>query len=236
MTIWLAGTSELAHGLHYGVLVVGLLGMLAMLGPRWIGEPAHGPRDEHERRVAALHTQIAAGSLGTATQAPTTPVAVAQDPTAALIPFAVVSSAAAAGVHSAVAPAHFGELLLFGLFFVGSGVLQLAWSVLMVLHPSHGLLVAGVVLNAGVIILWAVTRTVGLPFGLLTSPEAVGTWDMLSVLWEAVVVVVGIRVLRRGRRAPLRPSTYDSWSTSARLWLFASVTLLGSLTLSGVGA
>lgn len=226
----------LAHGVHYGVLVVGILGLLALLGPQWVGAPrSHGPRDEHEQRVAELHQRIAAGSLGTTTAAPPTTFAHTR-PSAALLPIVVVSSTAAAGVHGAVGPMHFRELLLFGVFFAVTAVAQVGWAVLMVLNPTRHLLVLGVAGNAALLVLWLVTRTAGLPFGLMPTPEAVGVWDLCCAAWEAVVVIGGLHALRDQTSAPRRLPGYDDWPSSARLWLYGSMFVLGALTLSGASA
>ncbi|MCX6396830.1 MAG: hypothetical protein NTV23_10125 [Propionibacteriales bacterium] len=233
------GASPLAHGVHYGVLVLGLLGLLAVLGPQWVGTPrSRGPRDEHEYRVADLQARIASGSLGTSlgTSTPVrhrTPTYYAPDLSTVLVPLLVVSSTAAAGVHAAVAPAHFRELPLFGTFFTLCALAQVIWSTAAVLVPGRNVLVVGVVGNAAVLLLWLATRTIGLPFGLLPSPEAVGPWDLCCATWEAVVVVGGLVLLRRGADTPMTLPGYDDWPSSARLWLLGSVIVLGALTASG---
>lgn len=226
------GASTLAHGVHYAVLVTGLLGLLALLGPQWTGgRTTHAPRDEHERRVAELHRQLAGGV--TTLTAPPGP---ALRRTGAALPIAVISSTAAASVHAAVGPAHFRELFLFGLFFAGSAIAQVVWSLLMVLRPSRSLLVAALVGNSVVLVLWAVTRTVGLPFGLLPSPEAVGPWDLCCGLWEAVVVVACAALLRSRYPVRLHVPTWELWPRSAHVWAVVSVLALGALSVSGAGA
>ena len=227
--------NALAHGVHYGVLVVGLLGLLVLLGPQWVGAPrSRGPRDEHEGRVADLRRQIATGSLGTSTLLAPRRLAPATAPATLLMPVVVVASTAAAGVHAAVGPMHFRELVLFGVFFTGSAVAQLGWSVLMVLVPSRRLLVAGLVGNAVFLALWLLTRTVGLPLGLMPSPEAVGPWDLACATWE-VVVVIGCAKLLATDAVPRVPA-YEDWPSSTRLWLYGSMIVLAALTLSGAHA
>ena len=82
--------------------------------------------------MAALRTAAAHGRL--ATLEPPAPVAPAPASTSALtartlprdvallLPLAVVSSTAAAGVHAAMGPLHFREATLFGLFFAGAAL------------------------------------------------------------------------------------------------------------------
>ena len=226
--------SALAHGVHYAVLGIGLVGLLALLAPQWTGRhrPVE-PRTEHELRVAALLRQIADGSRGllenVVLDGPRT-----RRPASAVLPVAVISSTAAAGVHAAVCPAHFRESAVFGLFFAGSAVAQVLWSVAMVLRPSRRLVRGAVAGNASVLVLWAVTRTVGLPFGLLPRPEAIGPWDLSCGAWELVVVLTCATLLRR--RGDLRVPTFDFWPRSAHVWLIASSVVLGALTVSGASS
>lgn len=237
MELMSVDAGALAHSVHYGVLVIGLVGILALLGPSWVGgSRRQPPRDDHERRVRALQQQISSG--GIALLAP--PVSLAPprprtQPRGALVPLAVLSSTAAAGAHAAVGPAHFRELLLFGLFFCGSALAQIAWASAMVLAPSRRLLLAGLLGNTALIGLWLATRTVGLPFGLMPTPEAVGAWDVACVAWEGVVVVACARLLQTGER-DLRLAGPASWPRSAQTWTVVSVLALGLLTVSGAGA
>ncbi len=112
---------------------------------------------------------------------------------------AAVASAAAAGIHFAVAPEHFHEWWGFGAFFVVSGTAQLAWAV----FPSKAWI--GIGGNALFIVLWAVSRTHGLPFGPdPNTPEAVGPVDLVSIGLEltAVLALVMNRFYLSGERNP----------------------------------
>ncbi|MCZ4498695.1 MAG: hypothetical protein JWQ74_1248 [Marmoricola sp.] len=244
MLVMSVGASSLAHGVHYAVLGIGLLGLVVLLGPPWVGaRKQHLPRDEHERRVAALHRQLGAGTptalvlpRGPRTTRATRAARPGAARTGAALPIAIISSTAAASVHAAVGPAHFRELFLFGLFFAGSATAQIIWSLLMVLRPTRSLVVAAGLGNAVVLVLWAVTRTVGLPFGLLPSPEAVGPWDLCCGVWEAVVVVACAALLRSPAPLDLHVATWERWPRSARTWAVVSVLALGVLSVSGAGA
>lgn len=232
--------TSVAHGIHYAVLGVGLVGLLALLGPQLIGgRRAPTVEDEHTLRVLALTEQISSGGLGVRVM-PALPATWARSEVidhvrTRYLPIAIVSSAAAAGVHAAVGPAHFRELWVFGVFFAGSALAQVGWSVAMAIRPSHTLLVAGVVGNSAVLVLWLVTRTIGLP-GLLPEPEAIGVWDAFCGIWELVVVLTAGRVLRAESGTDLRLAAWPDWEPSARAWALGSVLLLTVLTLAGVGA
>jgi hypothetical protein len=240
VTVLSIGATSVAHDIHYAVLGVGLLGLLALLGPQLVGgRRIAAARDEHELRVRALTEQIATGGLGVIV-VPPRPTRLPERPTTdsavtRFLPLAVVSSAAAAGVHAAVGPEHFREQVLFGLFFAGAALGQITWAFLMALRPSRALLVAAVLGNSAVLVLWAATRTVGLP-GLLPRPEAVGPWDLCCGVWELVVVLCAGRVLRATPVTGLRLPAWPDWEPLARLWLLGSAGALLALTLSGAGA
>lgn len=65
-----------------------------------------------------------------------------------------------------------------------------------VLRPTRRVLVVGVVLNAGVIGVWAISRIWGVPVGPDSwTPEAVGLADALSTSLEAGIVLCSLAVL-----------------------------------------
>ena len=106
-----------------------------------------------------------------------------------------VLSVVAATIHLLVVPEHLDEYVPFGVFFVVIGIAQAGWALLMGTIPGRGLLATGLVGNAAIILIWAVTRTVGLPIGPEPwAPEPVGAWDVLSTGCE-VLIVTGLLVL-----------------------------------------
>ncbi|MEC9051497.1 MAG: hypothetical protein VX747_03490, partial [Actinomycetota bacterium] len=165
MTAWSHETLTLiAHTVHYALVAGGLIGLGWLLVPQLV--TPHGsraarhvadaaPRDPFEARVAALRTAAAHGRL--ATLEPPAPVTPTPSPAACtlprdvglLLPLAVVSSTAAAGVHAAMGPLHFREATLFGLFFAGAALAQLGWTALVLRSVTPALLRAGVALNLG---------------------------------------------------------------------------------------
>ncbi len=227
--------------IHYLVVGVGVLGLVALLSPRLLAPPT-APLDEHEARVAALRSSLAGSDLhGLAAGNPTAIAPAARRVPAlttaqrTLLPLAVVSSAAAAGVHAALGPAHLRESVLFGAFFASCALLQLLWAATAALHVSRQLLVAGAVGNLAVIGLWAITRTLGLPFGLLPEPEAVGPWDLACGAWELVVVCGCIAILESAGPLPTRLVSWRRWHPALPTYVAASTLLLIALSASGAG-
>jgi hypothetical protein len=110
-------------------------------------------------------------------------------------------------VHLAVVREHLAEWWLLGAFFVAVGALQVGWAVL-ALGRDHAPAPRTIAtLNAGVLVLWAVTRSVGLPVGPERwTAEAVGLADVVCAALEVVVVgllLAALRVPRDGRQMHL---------------------------------
>lgn len=236
------GSAVTAHAIHLAIITLGLVGVVALLAPRFLSA-SERPADAHEERVRALIESIEGDTLTTQRAAvlPTTRTRPASTTslTAAqhtLLPLAVVCSAAAAGVHAAVGPIHFREATLIGLFFAVSAALQVFWAGAAALSCTRRLLLLGTVGNVAVVALWVVTRTVGLPFGLLPEPEAVGPWDLACAAWELGVAASCVAILRRADPVPSRLADWWSWRPGVRLVAVASVLGLVALSLSGAGA
>jgi hypothetical protein len=124
---------------------------------------------------------------------------------------AAVLTFVASFIHAGETTAHFDEYWLFGLLFAVSAVLQAMWSASVWRNPlRQRVLVLGLLLNVGLIVAWAISRTVGLPFGPgAWQPEAVGVADVLCKMDElAAVILVAVVLwrLRRGRGLELSPT------------------------------
>jgi hypothetical protein len=234
-----AGVGSVAHDVHYAVLVLGLLGLAALLVPWPPSSRATG--DEHEQRVAALRAQLAAGpgpvtATTTIPPRPAAPPVAAASPVARLWhPLAVVSTVAAAGVHAAVGPEHWREGAALGLFFAAAALTQVAGAALLALRPSATVLRVGVGGTTVLLALWLASRTTGVPL-VPGGPEAVGGWDLACVLWEAVAVVAGSVALRRQDPLPRTIVPWRQWHGAVRLMTAASVTMLLVLSAAGVSS
>ncbi len=135
-----------------------------------------------------------------------------------------ILSVATAVIHFAVAGSHFQEYWLFGLFMLAAGWLQLLWAVGAVVRPSSArLLAGGALLNAAIIAVYVVTRTVGDVVGPTPhATEPVGFGDALCTVLEAVVAAGCVWLLvaradRSMRRAGLVGATAATGGVTAVL-------------------
>lgn len=98
-------------------------------------------------------------------------------------------SVLAAVIHFAVAGSHFQEYWLFGVFMLGVAWLQLGWAAAALLRPTRLLVSSGAVLNAAVIVVYILTRTVGDIVGPDPGDvEPAGFGDLLCTVAEAAIV------------------------------------------------
>jgi hypothetical protein len=99
-------------------------------------------------------------------------------------------SVGAAAIHFAVVFEHFEEYALYGAFFLVISWAQLIWPAVLIWRPSRLWLWLGIAGNAGVIAVYAASRTVGLPFGPdLHHAESIGALDVVSCVLEFGLIV-----------------------------------------------
>jgi len=112
-------------------------------------------------------------------------------------------------IHSNVIVDHFEEYWLFGVFFAVVTLLQALCTALICAAPlNRRILTAGAVLNAALVVVYAISRTTGVPVGPQPwRPEAVGEVDMLSTVDEvfAVILVGAVLASLRGKRPSISP-------------------------------
>ena len=116
---------------------------------------------------------------------------------------------AAAIIHAQAIGWHLGEYAPFAALFAVLAAAQIGWGVLLYRRPHPRLLWAGVVLSLGVVAVWIVSRTSGLPLGPERwSPEEVGSADVISSADEvAVALLAGLHLVSPHRLRPLRVAT-----------------------------
>jgi len=107
-------------------------------------------------------------------------------------------SLGAAAVHFAYSSAHFAQYWLYGVFFVTTAWIQLVWALGVVLRPRRWVFLLGYGVNAAIIVVWALSRTVGVLVGPGASvKEAARFPDILTTLLEAVVMLGSLVLLLR---------------------------------------
>jgi hypothetical protein len=137
--------------------------------------------------------------------------------------------AGAAVIHAAVVPEHLDEWLAAGLFFVVLTLAELACAAAVLARDRAWrvpALAAAVVVSAGPLLVWTVSRTTGLPFGPEAwEPEAVGVADVLSCALELTTLTIAVVLLRRHHPA-------RAWSRHVAALALSSVV---AATLVGLG-
>lgn len=106
---------------------------------------------------------------------------------------ASLGCAGASVVHAVVMPHHLHEAALLGWFFAILSLGQLVWVVVLLVEPRRAVVVSGVVANLGVVVLWAWTRAVGIPFGIAGGArERFTVLDVTATGLEVLVVLAGL--------------------------------------------
>jgi len=108
-------------------------------------------------------------------------------------------SLVAALIHLWVMPEHFEEWWGYGTFFLATAAAQLLYVPLLLRWPSKTVLLAGIAGNLAIVVLYLLTRTVGIP---LLGPEAgkvegVGLADVGTTTSEmGIALALGVALLR----------------------------------------
>ena len=112
---------------------------------------------------------------------------------------AAALSVVAALIHLWVAPEHFEEWWGYGAFFLVAAVAQLVYAPILLLRHARTVLLAGIAGNLAIVVLYLLTRTVGIP---LLGPEAgevegVGLADVGATTSEmGIALALGAALLR----------------------------------------
>lgn len=97
----------------------------------------------------------------------------------------------AGAIHVAMAPPHLGESTLDGAGFLVAGWGQLILAVAVVVRPTRPVLLGVFGASAALIVLWAWSRTAGLPVGAHAGePESISVVDGVSVVLEVVALAL----------------------------------------------
>jgi len=101
-------------------------------------------------------------------------------------------------IHVAMAPSHLGDDAVLGTGFLLFGVLQLALAIVVVVRPGRLAWVAAAGVSAASIAAWAMSRTVGLPFGSHEGvAEPVALVDGVAAALEVAALVMAVAWIAR---------------------------------------
>ena len=106
--------------------------------------------------------------------------------------YAVAALSLIAGlIHLRVMPEHFEEWWGYGAFFLVAAVAQVVYVPLLLRWPNRSVLLLGIAGNSAIVLLYLLTRVVGIP---LFGPEAwdvegVGIIDLCATTSEVAIVV-----------------------------------------------
>lgn len=124
-------------------------------------------------------------------------------------------STGAGVIHIAIIGPHFEESIWFGVFFLIVAAFQLVWAGPILGRSDRWVLVLGSAFNLGVVLVWFLSRTAGVPLGPdAGNPEPVALADAIATGFEILVVfgaVVLIGWRARVREFPLVGSL-GGWS------------------------
>jgi hypothetical protein len=117
---------------------------------------------------------------------------------------AIVLSWVAAAIHVVAAFDHAEEAASHAVFFALLAVAQVAWGIAVYRQGGRAVLVSGVVLSILVAILWAASRTTGLPIGPERwTAEPVGALDVLATGSELALAAIVVCQLGMARGSAL---------------------------------
>ena len=116
---------------------------------------------------------------------------------------AVMLSAYAALLHNWVLPEHYREWWGYGLYFLVAAAAQGFGAGLLLFWPRRWVLLLGILGNSAILVLYAITRTVGIPvFGPAAGQvEPVGPLDLATAAAELGLVIVLVQLVRKRPRA-----------------------------------
>lgn len=147
---------------------------------------------------------------------------------AMVLPVATLSLGAGL-IHMAVIPDHFGEDALSGLFFVVAAAFQLAWALAWARRPQRGVAVAGLGVNAAIVAIWLLSRTVGLPLGAEPGvPEPLAAPDFLATIFELGIVCATLGCIVSPLRRALQRASFPV--ASADLALVMALVVISMVT------
>ena len=144
---------------------------------------------------------------------------------------AMALSLGAAAIHFAVISEHFEEYAPYGVAFTVLAWFQVGWAVSWVVEHRRTAALAAILVNGGALVVWAVSRTAGLPIGPEPGQlEPVGPLDVLAGILEVTLVALlawdlGMPSIRYRPALPAAGATLVVGSVALAVVLATSVAL-----------
>ena len=104
------------------------------------------------------------------------------------------------------APSHYDHWAAAGIFFAVLAAAQATLATMLAVSTRRSVAGATIGLNAGIVVLWAASRTTGLPFGPQAGhAEVTGSADLLATGFETLSLAAAGLLLARGSLRVVRP-------------------------------
>jgi hypothetical protein len=137
---------------------------------------------------------------------------------------AAAANNAEIGGHLAVDPA-------IGAVFAVVAVFQAGWAVLYLALPTTGIAALGLLVNDAILLTWAWSKAVGLPFGSNPStPEPIGVTDAAGALFEVLLILLlAVRLAPPAKRLLARPVRFGDAATLTAFGLLLIAAAAGAV-------
>ena len=130
-------------------------------------------------------------------------------------------------IHLGAAVDHWAEYHLYTLAFLCMAALQACWALLILRGASSRVLVLGCVLQLGIVAVWIVSRTAGLPLAPEAwTPEEIGAADLTATIGELATALAILSVLLAERSRAARAAC--RWLPSLLLFTILICVLFGT--------
>lgn len=111
---------------------------------------------------------------------------------------------------------HFDEWLGAGIFFLGLAVTQTLGAFALVVIPGRLTYAAIAVMNLGTVLVWAMSRSIGMPIGPEAGqPASVGMPDLVATVFELLSVLAVLTLLLQSRPSGQRAARLGQMSPRA---------------------
>lgn len=151
------------------------------------------------RARPAIHAPVSDSATPAANALPEAGVSDARDLDTDLLLMCGLAWAAGL-IHVQAAIDHLSENRLYAICFIMLTAAQIAWGIALYRSPRRSLLIAGAIGSLGVLAVWILSRTSGLPIGPERGvPEQLGLLDCVASADEIALVLLVVLQLRPRR-------------------------------------